>query len=52
MSEILGFLSASGLGYAVLICVGFGWLLLELRSLKACRKENREAFKRCAKEFL
>lgn len=52
MSEIFGFLIASGLGQAVLLCVGFSWVLLEVRSLKAFLKESREAAERCAKEFL
>ena len=43
MIEIFRFLTASGTGQAVLICVGFMWLLLEVRSLKARAKEDREA---------
>lgn len=51
MIEIFRFLSASGIGQAVLICAAFIWVFLEVRSLKARAKEDRETTQRQFREL-
>lgn len=51
MNEILRLLNASGVGPYLLIAVGIIWLLVEVRSLKARAKEDRETAERRFREI-